>query len=172
MPKKKAGLPCLVCNPLDAGAGEYCETHREELHRLDHRYETLFRIQRNSRGKDHETYGLFLQGECDPCGRILVTETDPENLAITVLLSSDLQLDSLITEYTPFGIRKTYGDQLRTLMQEQIIYSWFGNARACVDIFPTNIDQPQHWDVAPRDQQSEDDPTDTTPSPGGNQSIH
>jgi hypothetical protein len=100
---KGAKSPCVVCNPSLAEPGEYCEKHREELHQLDHRYETIFRLQRVSRGRGHEAFELFLQGECDPCGRIVVTETDPENLAITILLTAELDLESRIQDYATLG---------------------------------------------------------------------
>ena len=178
MPKKTAEpLPCIVCNPEEAVTGDYCEAHRTELHRLDHQYETLFRLQRTSRGKDHETYDLFLQGDCDPCGRVMVTETDPENLALTVLIANDLTLDARIVDYDTLKIEKTYGDQLRDRIQHEIIHSWYGNARACVDIFFTTFSNPQHWDVAPREDQSDEGDEDEEGSPphgphGGKHSVH
>jgi hypothetical protein len=177
MPNKSPDrAPCLVCNPDDAASGDYCDTHRTELHRLDHQYETLFRLQRTSRGKDHETYDLFLQGDCDPCGRVLVTETDPENLVLTVLIANDLNLEARITDYDTLRIEKTYGDQLRDRIQHEIIHSWYGNARACVDIFATTLNDPQHWDVAPREEQSAEDEDEDEgshhPPHGGKHSVH
>jgi len=177
MPNKSQDpAPCLVCNPDEATSGDYCDTHRTELHRLDHQYETLFRLQRTSRGKDHETYDLFLQGDCDPCGRILVTETDPENLVLTVLIANDLNLEARIADYDSLRIEKTYGDQLRDRIQNEIIHSWYGNARACVDIFATTLNDPQHWDVAPREEQSaeeeDEDEGSHHPPHGGKHSVH
>ena len=156
MKSKKTEVPCTVCNPAEAKPGQYCDLHREKLHRLDHQYETLFRIQRISRGKDHEAYNLFLQGDCDPCGRVLVTETDPENLCITILISSDLDLDANIDEYSSLKLERNFGDQLRDRIRQEIIHSWYGNARACVDIFRTSLDQLRHWDVEPRVDQCEE----------------
>lgn len=170
-PKKGEG-PCVVCDPAEAQPGDYCEAHRDELHRLDHQYESLFRIQRTSRGKDHETYHLFFEGDCDPCGRVLVTETDPENLAITVLISSDVNLDARIEDYDSLKIEKTYGDQLRDRIEQEIIHSWYGNSRACVDIFRTTLEHPQHWDIAPRDEETEEEGSDPEPTGGSKHSIH
>ena len=170
---KIEGLPCVVCNASGAEKGDYCEAHREELHRLDHQYQSLFRLQRTARGKDHESYNLFLHDNCQPCGRVLVTETDPENLAITVLIANDLNLDTVISEYDSLRLRRTYGDLLRDRIQQEIIHSWYGNARACVDLFTTNVDQPQHWDVAPRDEESgEEEGYEPQAPEGGNSSIH
>ena len=172
MAARKVNEPCVVCDPEGAEPGEYCGKHRDELHRLDHQYEALFRLARTSRGKDHETYNIFLQGECDPCGRIIVTETDPENLALTVLLSTNLDLDTRISDYARLGISRTYGDQLRERLQHEVIHSWYGNARACVDIFRTALDNPQHWDVAPREEFSEDDNPEAPPHEDGGHSVH
>jgi hypothetical protein len=174
MSANKPAIPCVVCNPADAEPGELCDKHREELHRLDHQYETLFRLQRTSRGKDHETYELFLQGECDPCGRIVVTETDPENLFVTVLLSSEINLDELLGGYSQLGIEKKYGDLLRERIQREIIHSWYGNARACVDVFRITAEQPRHWDIAPRGEQAEEQEDGSEPHPpqGGKHSVH
>jgi hypothetical protein len=175
MPVKKLDLPCIVCNPEEAQSGEYCERHGEQLHELDHRFETLFRFQRTSRGKDHETYMLFLQGDCDPCGRMLVTETDPENLFVTILISGNIDLDARIEEYDAFKIERTYGDQLRERVRQEIIHSWYGNARACVEIFKTAADLPQHWDIEPRmDRTSDEDDGNPESSPPKNDkhSIH
>jgi len=172
MAGRKGNDPCVVCNPESAEPGEYCGKHRDELHRLDHQYEGLFRLARTSRGKDHETYNVFLQGDCDPSGRILVTETDPENLALTVLLSTDLDLDARIADYSRLGISRTYGDQLRERLQKEIIHSWYGNARACIDIFRTALDKSQHWDVAPREEYGEDETATIPPDEGGGHSVH
>ena len=172
MSGKNAEAPCVVCNPSEAEAGDYCETHREELHRLDHRFEGLFRLQRISRGKGHEIYELFLQGECDPCGRMMVAETDPENLTINVLLSSDLDLETRIAEFGALGIEKTYADQLRTRIQQEIVHSWYGNARACVDIFRIAVSAPEHWDLDARAEPGEDEGPDAHTPPGGKHSIH
>ena len=172
MTKKNQGLPCVVCNPDDAEPGEYCDSHRDELHRLDHQFQSLFRLQRTSRGKDHESYNLYLRGECTPCGRILVTESDPEHLAITVLLSGDLNLNSTIAKYDNLKIPKTYGDQLRERIELEIIHSWYGNARACVDIFRTTAEQPEHWDVEQRGEGAEEDSSEPDLPQGGKHSVH
>jgi hypothetical protein len=144
MKSKKAEVPCLVCNPAEAKPGQYCDLHREKLHRLDHQYETLFRIQRISRGKDHEAYNLFLQGDCDPCGRILVTETDPENLCITILISSDLDLDANIPEYSSLKIERNFGDQLRDRVRQEIIHSWYGADQCEEGEEPPSTDEVKH----------------------------
>ncbi len=172
MSVRKGKDPCIVCNPEEAESGDLCGKHREELHRLDHQYEVLFRLVRTSRGRDHEAYNLFLQGACDPCGRILVTETDPENLSITALLSTDLDLDARIAEYAALGVSRTYGDQLRERIQSEIIHSWYGNARACVDIFRTAFDHAMHWDLAGREEYGEDETPEIPPHEGGGHSIH
>jgi hypothetical protein len=172
MPKKNQSPPCIVCNPDGAEPGDYCDSHRDELHRLDHQYETLFRMQRTSRGKDHETYNVFLQGECNPCGRILVTETDPEHLAITVLLSNDVNLDARLAEYDSLKVVKTYGNQLRERIEQEIIHSWYGNARACVDIIRTTAEKPEHWDVEPRGESAEEEAAELDPPQGGKHSVH
>jgi hypothetical protein len=172
MPVRKERPPCLVCNPDDARPGDYCSKHSEELHRLDHQYEGLFRLQRTSRGKDHETYGLYLQGDCEPCARILVTETDPENLSLTVLLSPDLDLDARIADYGRLGIARTYADQIRERIEKEIIHSWYGNARACVDIFRTPLHNPLHWDVPPREDYSDEENPDLPSPDEGGHSVH
>ncbi len=172
MPKKNQGAPCIVCNPGEAEPGDYCDSHRDELHRLDHQFESLFRLQRTSRGKDHESYNLHLRGECNPCGRILVTETDPENLSITVLISGDLNLDARIADYNSLKIEKSYGDQLRDRIQQEIIHSWYGNTRACVDIFHTTAEQPEHWDVGPREETAEEEGSEPDLPQGGKHSVH
>ncbi len=164
--------PCIVCNPSVADQGEYCDTHREELHRLDHRYETMFRLQRISRGRGHEAYELFLQGECDPCGRVVVTETDPENLAITVLLSGDLDLDSRIQEYASLGVDRTNADQIRMKLQQEVVFSWYGNARACVDIFRISRLDSIHWDIDQRTEQGDEENPEFHPPQGSKHSIH
>ncbi|HYK89911.1 MAG TPA: hypothetical protein VE398_14135 [Acidobacteriota bacterium] len=148
---------CMVCNPGEAEQGEYCERHKEELHRLDHQYEVLFRLQRVSRGKGHESYHVFLQGDCEPSGRVLVNETDPDNLAITVLVSRDLNLDARITGYEALKIERTYGDQLRDRIRQDVIHSWYGNARACVEVFRISSDAPLHWDIDPRGEGKEEE---------------
>ena len=169
---KNTESPCVICNPSGAEPGDYCDTHRDELHRLEHRSETLFRLQRTSRGKDHESYHLFFQAECEPCGRILVTETDPENLAVLVLVSGELNLDAAIEDYKPLGIAKTYGDALRQRIQSEIIHSWYGNARACVDVLRLTAEPPTHWDVDSRGDQEEAEDSDSPPPPDGNPSVH
>jgi len=172
MSARKGSVPCVVCDPDGAEPGEYCSLHRDELHRLDHQYEALFRLCRISRGKDHETYNLFMQGDCDPCGRVLVTETDPENLTLTVILSADLDLDAKITDYTRLGMVRTYADQLRSRIQEEIIHSWYGNARACIDVFRTPLEGSQHWDIAPREDSGEEEDPDPAPPERGGHSVH
>ena len=172
MTKKNQGLPCVVCNPDEAEPGEYCDSHRDELHRLDHQFQSLFRLQRTSRGQDHESYNLYLRGECTPCGRILVTESDPEHLAITVLLSGDLNLNSTIAKYDNLKIPKTYGDQLRERIEQEIIHSWYGNARACVDVLRLTAEPPTHWDVDSRGDQEEAEDSDSPPPQDGNPSVH
>lgn len=174
MAARKAEVPCVVCNPENAEPGEYCERHREELHRLDHQYETLFRLQRVSRGRGHESYHLFLQGDCDPSGRVLVNETDPDNLAITVLITGDLSLDARISGYDALKIERTYGDHLLDRIRQDIIHSWYGNARACVEVFRITAEPALHWDVEPRsegDDEEEEGPN-PHPSPGNKHSIH
>jgi hypothetical protein len=172
MAARKSDAPCVVCNPGDADPGEYCERHGEELHRLDHQYETLFRLQRVSRGRGHESYHVFLQGDCDPSGRVLVNETDPDNLAITVLLTSDLNLEARISGYEILKIERTYADQLRDRIQQDIIHSWYGNARACVEVFRITAEPPLHWDVESRGESSEEEEG-TRPHPsGGKHSVH
>jgi hypothetical protein len=170
MALKKGSSPCAICNPSNAEPGEYCDAHSEELHRLDHHYETLFRLQRISRGKDHESYHVFLTGRCDPCGRVLVNETDPENLAITVLISNEVDLETRIAEYQALGIDRTWADQLRQRVEE-VIHSWYGNSRACVDVYSVTTDQPDHWDIARREEQTEEEPAESHPVPGKH-SVH
>jgi hypothetical protein len=171
MKGRKSGTLCIACNPENAQPGQYCDAHREELHRLDHQYETVFRLQRSSRGKDHESFNLFfMPGDCEPAGRIVVTETDPENLLIMVVITSDLDLETRITDYERLGIEKNYGDQLRERIGLEIVHSWYGNARACVDVFRTNSPQPQHWDVDPRSEQPDEEAM--HPGGSGKHSIH
>jgi hypothetical protein len=171
MASKKADAPCAVCNPGKAEPGEYCSAHREEVHQLDHKYETYFRLQRVSRGQSHESYEVFLRGECDPCGRILVFETDPDNLLINILLQGELDIDSRIADYALMSIDKTIGDLLRNRVHLEIVHSWYGNARACVDIFRIGKAQPVHWDLDARSDQREDGP-EPHPPLGGKHSIH
>jgi hypothetical protein len=172
MAAKKSEVPCVVCNPKEAQPGEYCEKHGEDLHRLDHQMETFFRLHRISRGKGHETYDMFLQGECDPLGRVIVSETDPENLSITVLLSDEVDLDSKISEYQDLGIEKSYGDHLKNRIQLEIVHSWYGNARACVDVFRVSQYNPQHWDIDQRIESEDDEGGIAHPSTGGKHSVH
>ncbi len=174
MAAKKADVPCVVCNPGTAEPGEYCDRHREELHRLDHQYVTLFRLQRVARGRGHESYLLYLQGDCDPSGRVFVSETDPDNLSITVLLSGDLNLGARITDYEALKLDRTYGDQLLDRIRQDIVHSWYGNARACVEVFRIGTEQPLHWDVEPQgenDDEAEDSP-DSQPSSGSKHFVH
>lgn len=173
MTAKKSDVRCVVCNPQDAEPGEYCGNHQEELHRLDHQYETLFRLQRISRGGSHETYHLFLQGDCDPSGRVLVNETDPDNLAIVVLLSGDVNLDLRVPGYEALKMERTYGDHLRERIRQDIIHSWYGNARSCVEVFRVASDPPLHWDVEPRGEAGEEEEKSISrPTPGGKHSVH
>jgi len=172
MPGNKGRVLCRVCNPEGAGSGDYCEEHREEIHRLDHQYDSIFRLQRTSRGKDHESYQVFFQNDCDPCGRILATETDPENLSVTVILTHEIDVEALLPDYASLSVQRTIGDKLRDLIKREIIHSWYGNARACVDIFRTPDETPIHWDVDPRDAQTDDDAGDVEPGEGTKHSIH
>ena len=171
---KKADVPCMVCNPADAKPGEYCEQHHEELHRLDHKFEVLFRMQRSFRGKDYEIYEVFLQGECDPCGRIIVAETDPENLVLTVMISEDLDLNASIKEYDALKTPKTFRDKLRERIERDIIHSWYGSASACIEVFSILDRQPEHWDVTVEESEIGEDEESTEPNPqdGGKHSIH
>jgi hypothetical protein len=171
----KNGDPsCAICNPAGAPAGEYCDKHREELHKLEHQYEAFVRLRRTSRGRDHEAYDILLQGECEPCGRILVSETVPDNLVMTVLLAHDINLETTLPEYEALGIRRTWGDYLRDKIQQEIIHCWYGNARACVDVFHSNIETRQHWDLESREEDSEEGEFGPDPhAPGGGKhSIH
>jgi hypothetical protein len=172
---KKSESPCMICRPLEAQDGEYCEKHREELHDLEHRYEGQFRLKRAARGKDHETYDIFMAAECDPCGRVVIQETDPEQLSVTLLISQALKLDAVLPEYDTLGIHKTLGDLLRDRISLELIHSWYGNARACVDIFLTDFATQQHWDVEPRNPEPEDGPetpADPNSPGGGRHSVH
>jgi hypothetical protein len=174
MAAKNSKTPCLVCNPADAHAGEYCEKHKEELHNLEHQFEALFRFRRTSRGKDHETYEILLQGECDACGRVFLTETDPDNLNLTLIVDHDVDLDTRMAEFETLGIRKTWGDHLREKIEHELVHSWYGNARACIDIFQSNIGSRRHWDIEPREEESDDEDFSAephTPS-GGKHSVH
>lgn len=174
MKAKKGNMPCAVCNPQHARADEYCEAHQEELHRLSHEYEMFYRLVRACRGKDHEVFAVMLQGECDPAGRILVNETDPDNLVITVLMSDSLDLDALLPDYQALKIEKSCGDLLREKIETEIVRSWYGNARACIDLFRIRDGQPKHWDIAPREERPEDEfDEDSGPcDKGGSHSIH
>ena len=170
MKTKRSGAVCVVCNPDEAEPGQYCDAHREELHRLDHQYETLFRLQRSSRGKDHESFNIFfMPGDCEAAGRIIVTETDPDNLLITLVINSDLDLETRISGYESLGIERTYGDQLRERIRLEIVHSWYGSARACIDVFRTTSPEPQHWDIEPRSEQPEEGPHPPEP---GKHSVH
>jgi hypothetical protein len=175
MGAKKSDTPCVVCNPGEAEPGEYCEGHEEDLHRLEHKYETLFRFRRVSRGKDCEVYELFLQGECDPCGRILVAEVDPESLAITVITGDNLDLSTRLQDYGSLGIERTYGDCLRDRIRHEVVHSWYGSMRACVDFFTAASPAPEHWDVPRRGEDNEEEDPDS-PGPrrseGGKHSVH
>jgi len=173
MPVKNSNAPCLVCNPVGAQTGEYCEKHKEDLHNLDHQFESLFRLRRTSRGKDHETFDILLQGECDACGRIFLTETDPDNLSLTMIVDHDVDLDTRIAEYEALGIRRTWGDHLREKIQQELVHSWYGNARACIDIFHSNIGNRLHWDIEPREEESEEEDFGTEPHPpSGSRHVH
>ncbi len=95
-----------------------------------------------------------------------------QGAGVTVLISAELNLDSHIEDYKSLGIVRTYAEQLRTRLQEEIIHSWYGNARACVDIFRTTAEQPQHWDVAPRNQQNAEEESEPEIPQGGKHSVH
>ncbi|MEJ2111638.1 MAG: hypothetical protein P8Z37_17360 [Acidobacteriota bacterium] len=154
MGQKKQGTkshsPCVVCNPDNARQGEYCQTHLEQLQHLDLQCESLFRFQRVSRGKGHECYNIFLQGDIDPCGKVLASETDLENLFITVLIADNINLEATIAEYDFFKIERTFGDQLQIRLRQEIVHSWYGNARACIEVYRIIPEQPQHWDIESR----------------------
>jgi hypothetical protein len=155
MKPKKQGLSrtnpsCVVCNPENAQSGEYCPLHLDQLKHLDLQCENLFRFQRISRGKGHESFNLFLQGDIDPCGKVLAMETDLENLFVTVLISEDINLEATIAEYDFFKIVRTFGEQLQIRIRQEIVHSWYGNARACIEVYRIVPDQPQHWDIESR----------------------
>ncbi len=174
MAAKNSRVPCMICSPAGAQEGDYCERHRDELHNLEHQYEGLFRLQRTTRGKDHEAYDIYMQSQCGPCGRILLQETDPDSLSITVLLADDVKLDTELPEYEALGIRRTWGDLLQIKIGQDLIHSWYGNARACVELFQTDFGNQKHWDVESRDQ-GMDEEEDEAPDPhfhGGKHSIH
>jgi hypothetical protein len=175
MTAKNSKSSCIICNRTGGQEGEYCERHQEELHRLEHKYESLFRLQRGARGKDHEAYDIYMQSQCDPCGRVLLQETDLDNLAITVLLAEEVNLDTGLPEYEALGIRQTWGDLLRAKISQELVQSWYGNARACIDLFHTNFGEQLHWDVEPRNPATDDD-EDAPPEPhshsGGKHSVH
>jgi hypothetical protein len=175
MTSKTAKSPCRICNPAGAQEGEYCEQHQEEFHRLEHRYEGLFRLQRGARGKDHEAYDIYMESQCNPCGRLLLQETDPDNLAITVLLAEDVKLDTELPEYEALGMRRTWGDLLRAKISQDLVQSWYGNVRACIDLFQTNFGSQLHWDVEPPNSvldEDEDAPPEPHSQGGGKHSIH
>ena len=163
----------MVCNPDNARPGEYCPMHLDQLQHLDLQCESLFRFQRLTRGKGHESYNLFLQGDIDPCGRILVSETDFENLFITVLVSDDINLDATITEYEFFKVVRTFADQLHLRIRHEIVHSWYGNARACIEVFRIVPEQPQHWDIESRSEYAaEEEPPDPHFPQGNKNSVH
>jgi len=175
MSAKKIDPLCAVCNPGKASPGEYCDEHREALHKLEHHYESLVRLRRTVRGKDHETYEILLQGECEPCGRVLVSESVPDNLVMTLILDHDVNLESPLPEYQELGIQRTWGDYLRDKIEEEIVQCWYGNARACIDVFHSNIESRQHWDIEAHGDESEDGDYGPDPhgSPGGGRhSVH
>jgi hypothetical protein len=175
MTAKSSKSSCMICNPTGAQEGDYCERHQEELHRLEHLYEGMFRLQRGARGKDHEAYDIYMQSQCNPCGRVLLQETDPDNLAITVLLAEDVNLDTGLPEYEALGIHRTWGDLLHIKISQELVQSWYGNARACVDLFHTNFGNQLHWDMEPPDSMMDEDEN-APPEPhshgGGKHSIH
>jgi hypothetical protein len=173
MKPKTEKPPCRICNPDRAEDHVYCEKHQEELHQLEHRYDGFFRFQRAARGKDHEVHDLYLESQCDPCGRILLQETDPENLAVTVLLADDIHLDALLPEYDALGIRLTWGDLLRSRISLDLVQGWYGNAHACVDVFRIDFESRVHWDLDPADEDMEEDPGSYEPhSHGEKGSVH
>ena len=148
--RKKSDPPCIVCNPDEAQPDEYCPMHLDQLRHLDLQCENLFRFQRISRGKGHESYNLYLQGDVDPCGKILAMETDLENLFVTILISEDINLDATIAEYDFFKVVRTFGEQLQIRIRQEIVHSWYGNARACIEVFRIIPGQSQHWDIESR----------------------
>jgi len=164
-----------VCNPDKAQKGEYCPTHFDQLQHLDLQCESLFRFQRVSRGKGHETYNIFLQGDVDPCGKVLATESDLENLLITILISEDINLEATITEYDFFKIVRTFGDQLQLRIRQEIVHSWYGNARACIEVFRIIPGHPQHWDIESRtdfEAAAEEESSDPHFPQGNKSSVH
>ncbi|MBN2243787.1 MAG: hypothetical protein JW793_13965 [Acidobacteria bacterium] len=177
-PKKSADKrpdpPCMVCNPDFAKPGDYCPLHLNQLEHLDLQCESLFRFQRISRGSGHESYNIFLQNDADPCGRVLVAETDLENLFITILISENVNLDTTIPEYEFFKIVRTFGEQLQIRIRQEIVYSWYGNARACIEVYRIIPEQPQHWDIESRaDYAAAEDEIPDPHFPQGNKnSIH
>ncbi len=175
MTPKENKTSCMICNPGGSQEGEYCERHQEELHLLEHRYEGLFRLQRGARGKDHEVYDIYMQSQCEPCGRVLLQETDPDNLAVTVLLAEEVSLDTGLPEYKSLGIRRTWGDLLRAKISQDLVQGWYGNMRACIDVFQTNFGSQLHWDVEPPDATTDEDddgPPDPHTHGGGKHLIH
>jgi hypothetical protein len=174
MSPKKAEVPCVVCNSAGAQPGDYCERHLEEVHRLDHSFEHLFRLQRTFRGRDYEIYDVFLQGECGASGRIIVAETDPENLVLTVMVSEELDLNARIKEYDALKIEKTFRDKLRERIERDIIRSWYGNASACIEVFSILDRQPEHWDISAGepDPGEEEEMGEPHPHDGNKHSVH
>ena len=174
MSAKKVDVPCVVCNPAGAQPGDYCEKHYDELHLLDHRFEILFRLQRMFRGRDYEIYDVFLQGECDPCGRVIVAEIDPENLSLTVMVSEDLDLNVRIKEYDVLKTEKTFRDKLKERIERDIIHSWYGNVSACIEVFSILDRRPEHWDIASMgsDTGEEEEAPEPNPQDGGKHLIH
>jgi hypothetical protein len=174
MSGKKRVSSCPVCNP-DSATGEYCDEHREELHKLEHLYESFMHLRRTSRGKDHEAFDVLMQGECEPFGRILVSETIPDNLSMTMILAHDLDLETPLPGYEKLGLRRTWGDYLRDKIQQEIVHCWYGNARACLDVFPCKLEDRQHWDLESREEESEEEEFEADlhgPTGGGRHSIH
>jgi len=165
----------MVCNPDNAEPGDYCPMHLDQLEHLDLQCENLFRFQRVSRGKGHECYNVFLQGDADPCGKVLATETDLENLFITVLISENINLETTIAEYNFFKIVRTFGDQLQIRIRQEIVHSWYGNARACIEVYRIIPEQPQHWDIESRADYAaaaEEEITDPHFPQGNKNSVH
>lgn len=115
-----------------------------------------------------------MQGDIDPCGKVLATETDLENLLITILISDGINLEATIPEYDFFKIVRTFGDQLQLRIRQEIVYSWYGNARACIEVFRIIPEQPQHWDIESRaeDFAAEEEVPDPHFPQGNKNSIH